>query len=71
MPTRFSRGTGGAMARTLDLHADPELSAQRPSAISPGAKAEAEFRRFSDKARRLFEAFDGPVMQEPAPKLAP
>jgi 1-hydroxycarotenoid 3,4-desaturase len=36
-----------------------------------GRKAEAQFRRFSDKARRLFEAFDAPVMQEPTPKLAP
>jgi 1-hydroxycarotenoid 3,4-desaturase len=54
---------------TLDLHANAELSAEAVRDFA-GARAEAEFRRFSDKARRLFEAFDGPVMQEPAPKLA-
>jgi 1-hydroxycarotenoid 3,4-desaturase len=53
---------------TLDLHADPELSAQAVRDFA-GAKAEAQFRRFGDKARRLFEAFDGPVMREPTPSL--
>jgi 1-hydroxycarotenoid 3,4-desaturase len=53
----------------LDLHADPDLSAMAVRDFA-GRKAEAEFRRFSDKARRLYETFDAPVMQEPAPKLA-
>ena len=53
---------------SLDLHADPGLSATAIRDFA-GPKAEREFRRFSDKARRLFEAFDAPVMQEPAPKL--
>jgi 1-hydroxycarotenoid 3,4-desaturase len=53
---------------SLDLHADPELSATAIRDFA-GPKAESAFRRFSDKARRLFEAFDGPVMQEPVPKL--
>jgi 1-hydroxycarotenoid 3,4-desaturase len=53
---------------TLDLHADPDLSAAAVRDFA-GPKAEAEFRSFSGKARRLFDTFDAPVMQEPAPKL--
>ncbi len=53
---------------TLDLHADPELSATAVRKFA-GEKAEGEFRRFSKKAQRLFETFDAPVMQEPTPRL--
>jgi 1-hydroxycarotenoid 3,4-desaturase len=53
---------------TLDLHNDPDLSAVAVRSFA-GTKAESEFRRFSHKARRLFEAFDAPVMQEPSPRL--
>ena len=54
---------------TLDLLADPEQSA---GAIRDwgGPRAEADFRRFSDRAGRLYEAFDAPVMQAPRPTFA-
>jgi 1-hydroxycarotenoid 3,4-desaturase len=55
---------------TLDLHADPDLSAMAVRDFA-GRQGGGGVPRFSDKARRLFEAFDAPVMQEPAPKLAP
>jgi 1-hydroxycarotenoid 3,4-desaturase len=42
---------------TLDLHNAP-ISAPKLYSDFAGTKAESEFRRFSDKARRLFEAFD-------------
>ncbi|MCU4652302.1 phytoene desaturase family protein [Roseibacterium sp. SDUM158016] len=53
---------------TLDLHADPEASAQAVRDFA-GPKGEAEFRAFTAKARRLFEAFDAPVMREAQPNL--
>ncbi|MDG4646947.1 phytoene desaturase family protein [Roseibacterium sp. SDUM158017] len=54
---------------SLDLHSDPEASAAAVRGFA-GAAAEAEFRAFSKKAWRLFEAFDAPVMQEAEPKLS-
>jgi 1-hydroxycarotenoid 3,4-desaturase len=53
----------------LDLHLDPEASAAAVRDFA-GARAEDEFRAFSAKAKRLFDAFDAPVMQEPEPSLA-
>ncbi|GAA5076130.1 phytoene desaturase family protein [Roseibacterium beibuensis] len=55
---------------TLDLHHDPDLSARAVRGFA-GAKAEGEFRRFTEKARRLFEAFEAPIMESPAPRLGP
>ena len=54
---------------SLDLFADPEESA-RAVADFAGDGARQEFIAFSAKARRLFEAFDEPVMQNPVPGLA-
>ncbi|MEM6738492.1 MAG: 1-hydroxycarotenoid 3,4-desaturase CrtD [Pseudomonadota bacterium] len=54
---------------TLDLWDDPDRSAEAVRAWG-GARAEAEFRRFSARAKRLFEAFDAPMMQTPKPELA-
>lgn len=53
---------------TLDLHADPD---QNRAAITTfaGPKAAREFDRFHSRTRRLFDAFDAPMMQAPAPKL--
>ncbi len=53
---------------TLDLHANPEASADAVRAFA-GARAEAEFRAFSARAERLFAAFDAPMMRaaKPAP----
>jgi 1-hydroxycarotenoid 3,4-desaturase len=53
----------------LDLHADPEASAAAVRDFA-GPKAEREFRAFAGSARRLYEAFDRPVMREVAPSLA-
>ena len=53
---------------TLDLHADPEASAAAIR-IFAGAEAESQFRAFSAEARRLFEAFDAPVMQADRPRF--
>lgn len=53
---------------TLDLHADPEASAEAVRAFA-GPKAEAQFRGFSAEAARLFNAFDKPMMRDPAPDL--
>ncbi len=49
---------------TLDLDADPEISAANIRAFA-GPRAEADFRAFSTKTKRLFEAFDAPMMQSP------
>jgi 1-hydroxycarotenoid 3,4-desaturase len=54
---------------SLDLHTDPEASATAIRSFA-GARAEAEFRRFSQNAAALFDAFDKPVMQQPKPQLA-
>lgn len=54
---------------TLDLHADPEMSARAIRDFA-GPRAEQEFRAFGAHATRLFDAFDAPMMQEPDPRLA-
>lgn len=54
---------------SLDLFADPAESA-RAVADFAGNDAREEFIAFSAKARRLFEAFNEPVMQSPTPGLA-
>ena len=50
----------------LDLMADPEQSHANVTAAF-GQKAGAEFATFSAKARRLFAAFDGPMMKTAEP----
>ena len=51
---------------SLDLMADPEASlANVRDAFGP--KAATEFAAFSARAKRLFEAFDAPMMQTAAP----
>jgi 1-hydroxycarotenoid 3,4-desaturase len=50
----------------LDLMADPELSRANIDAAF-GRAAREDFDRFSARARRLFEAFDEPMMQAAAP----
>ncbi|MFK7942788.1 MAG: 1-hydroxycarotenoid 3,4-desaturase CrtD [Paracoccaceae bacterium] len=52
----------------LDLYADQDASAAAIRAFS-GSKSEHEFRAFCARARRMFEAFDSPIMQAPAPRL--
>lgn len=47
---------------TLDLFSDMDASADAVRAFA-GPKGEAQFTSFCRKARRLFEAFDAPVMQ--------
>ena len=54
---------------TLDLHADPEATA-RAVRRALGPRAEAEHRAHAAAARRLFEAFEGPMMRAPAPSGA-
>lgn len=53
----------------LDLFHDPDRSAEAVRGFA-GARAEREFRRFSDRARRLYEAFEAPVMLAPSPSFA-
>jgi 1-hydroxycarotenoid 3,4-desaturase len=50
----------------LDLTADPAQSAANISTAF-GTKAGAEFTKFSARAKRLFTAFDGPMMRTSAP----
>ena len=50
----------------LDLMADPEESRANVAAAF-GDRAAAEFAAFSARAKRLFTAFDGPMMQTDAP----
>lgn len=50
----------------LDLHADPEATAQAIRAWG-GARAEQDFRRFDARMARLFEAFRGPMMESAQP----
>ena len=52
----------------LDLFADPDKSAQAIREMS-GDRGASEFREFSDRARRLFDAFLGPMMLTPKPSL--
>ncbi|MEO0358501.1 MAG: 1-hydroxycarotenoid 3,4-desaturase CrtD, partial [Pseudomonadota bacterium] len=47
---------------SLDLFADPAQSAQAVGAFA-GAKAEQQFRAFSNHTRRLFETFQNPMME--------
>ncbi|NKX45082.1 phytoene desaturase [Roseibacterium sp. KMU-115] len=54
---------------SLDLHSDAERSAAAVRAFA-GPQGERQFRRFSDRARRLYEAFEAPVMHAPRPGLA-
>ena len=54
---------------TLDLHADAEETAAAVRAWG-GPRAEADVRRFSARAARLFSAFDAPVMQAARPTFA-
>jgi len=53
---------------TLDLYHDADRSAQAVRTFS-GPKGERQFRRFADRARRLFEAFEAPVMLAERPSL--
>ncbi|MEP1650253.1 MAG: 1-hydroxycarotenoid 3,4-desaturase CrtD [Paracoccaceae bacterium] len=54
---------------TLDLMHDPQSSFDNVQAAF-GSKSAREFSAFSAKARHLFETFDAPMMQTPAPSLA-
>ena len=51
---------------TLDLAADPATSRANVAHVF-GSRAAADFTRFSDRAQRLFEAFDGPMMRAAEP----
>ena len=51
---------------TLDLHADPAASEAAIEAFA-GPRAASDFRKFSAKAKALYEAFDAPMMQSAAP----
>lgn len=53
---------------TLDLFADPAESANAVADFA-GREARAEFVAFSENARRLYSAFNGPVMQSAVPSL--
>ena len=55
---------------SLDLHADPGASADAVQTFA-GSRARREFEAFAASARRLFEAFDGPVMQSARPGIGP
>ena len=52
----------------LDLFADGARSADAVGAFA-GARAAEEFRRFSARAKTLFDGFHGPVMTAPDPSL--
>ncbi len=54
----------------LDLTGDEETDARAIADLS-GAKAARQFRRFSAETRRLWDAFEAPVMRAPRPRLAP
>ncbi len=53
--------------QTLDLMADIDASAEQIKQAF-GIRAREEFMTFSDRARRLFSAFDAPMMQHPSPQ---
>jgi 1-hydroxycarotenoid 3,4-desaturase len=55
-------------APPLDLWDDPERSAEAVREWG-GARAERDFRAFSARAKRLYEAFDAPMMQAAAPSF--
>ena len=52
----------------LDLHADPLLTRDAIAAFAGNAAAD-EFMRFNRRTQQLFDAFDAPMMQAPAPKM--
>ena len=52
----------------LDLHDDPALNRDAITAFA-GPKAARQFHAFSTRAHQLFDAFDAPIMQAPAPSL--
>ncbi len=52
----------------LDLYADPEASAEAVRAFA-GPRAEADFRAFAARAKRLYDGFLDPVMRAPAPDI--
>lgn len=54
---------------TLDLFADHERSHQAIEQFS-GRRAGNEFSAFCERARRLFDAFEGPMMAEPEPNIS-
>ena len=53
----------------LDLFSDPEASAAAIADFAGPREADA-FRAFSARAARLFRAFEGPMMETPAPSVA-
>ncbi len=53
----------------LDLDADPEQSAANVDTAF-GAGARTEFEKFSNNARKLFDAFEHPMMRAATPSLA-
>ncbi|MGI1662247.1 1-hydroxycarotenoid 3,4-desaturase CrtD [Palleronia sp. KMU-117] len=53
---------------TLDLYDDVDRSAEAVHGLA-GARAEAEFRSFSTRAARLFDAFEAPMMLSPTPRI--
>ena len=53
---------------TLDLYSDEALSTTAINDFA-GAKAARQFTRFCARTRALFQAFDGPMMQAPEPRL--
>ncbi len=53
----------------LDLYADAEDSVAAVTQFA-GSKAGHEFRAFKNRAAKLFEAFDAPMMRSAEPKLA-
>ncbi len=54
---------------SLDLFADAGKSAGAIADFA-GARAADDFRRFNSRTAQLFQAFDAPMMQAPAPRLA-
>ncbi|WP_223421463.1 1-hydroxycarotenoid 3,4-desaturase CrtD [Tateyamaria pelophila] len=53
---------------SLDLYADEALSTTAIATFA-GSTAARQFTRFCARTRALFDAFDAPMMQAPAPKL--
>ncbi|MEP3944494.1 1-hydroxycarotenoid 3,4-desaturase CrtD [Ascidiaceihabitans sp.] len=54
---------------TLDLHSDPDKSSAAVHAFA-GTEAAQQFEAFCAKAKRLYAAFDAPMMRSPKPTLA-
>lgn len=52
----------------LDLHDDPVANSEAVHQFA-GARAKAQFERFSERARALFDGFDAPMMQAATPSL--